>query len=204
MVECNFIWEYTDKEKIDIGEIYNGQKEAMEKARVVAWNKLYRREIIEKAGIVFPEGLCYEDIEFFYKVLPNLNKIGFVKEPLIHYVQRWNSISNYQTERTAEIFQVLDNVISYYKEKGLFEEYKEQLEYTYTRILLCSSLKRITKIKDKKLRMKLINKTWINLKTNFPDWKKNNLLKKKSNKNLYMRSINGFTFHLYKIVFYFK
>ena len=40
MVECDFYWEYPNKQKKDSGEIYQGKQEALEKIRVVAWNKL--------------------------------------------------------------------------------------------------------------------------------------------------------------------
>lgn len=197
MVECDFIWEFPNKQKYDCGQIYNGKKEALEKARVVAWNKLIKREILEKEKIEFPFGLRYEDVEFFYKLLPSLNKISFVKKYFIHYVQRDNSIVNTQNSKTKDIFKALDNVIDYYKKNDYYKEYKEQLEYTYARLLLCSSLKRMCKIKDKDERKKALNDTWNNLNTKFPDWKKNKLLKKNSLKNIYMRSMNRFTFYIY-------
>ncbi len=197
MVECDFIWEYSDKQKYDCGQIYNSKKEALEKARVVAWNKLIKREILEKEKIEFPFGLRYEDVEFFYKLVPSLNKISFVKKFFIHYVQRDNSIVNTQNSKTMDIFKVLDNVIDYYKKNNYYQEYKNQLEYTYTRLLLCSSLKRMCKIDNKEERKKAFEETWNNLNTKFPDWKKNKLLKKKSFKNIYMRSVNRFTYNVY-------
>ena len=197
MVECDFIWEYPDKQKYDCGQIYNDKKEALEKARVVAWNKLIKREILEKEKIEFPFGLRYEDVEFFYKLVPSLNKISFVKKFFIHYVQRNNSIVNTQNSKTMDIFKVLDNVIDYYKKNNYYEEYKDQLEYTYTRLLLCSSLKRMCKIDNKEERKKAFEETWNSLNTKFPDWKKNKLLKKKSFKNIYMRSVNRFTYNVY-------
>ena len=197
MVECDFIWEYPDKKRIDIGEIYSGKKEALEKARVVAWNKLYKREVVINSHILFPKGLIYEDVEFFYKIIPSLSKIGFIKKPFIHYIQRDNSISNTQNERTKEIFTILDNVINYYKENKLYEEYKEELEYTYSRLLLCSSLKRMAKIQNKKIKKELMKETWEKLNSTFPDWKKNKILHKHSTKNLYMRSINKISFKIY-------
>lgn len=48
LVECNFYWVYNKKNKKDIGEKYSGKKQMLEKARVVAWNKLYRKEILDK------------------------------------------------------------------------------------------------------------------------------------------------------------
>lgn len=202
MVECDFIWEYPNKKHIDIGIVYDNKKDMLTYGRVVAWNKLIKRTIIEKYKIEFPKGLRYEDVEYFYKMLPYYNKVSFVKEPLIHYIQRDSSISKVQNERTKEIFIVLNNVINYYKENDLYEDFKEELEYTYARILLCSSLFRIVKIKDKKVKKTLLNKTWISLNEKFPNWKKNKILKiHKSNKNLYMRTVNKFTFRIYSFIF---
>ena len=202
MVECDFIWEYPDKKVTDTGIVYHNKKDMITYARVVAWNKLIKRELIEKANVIYPKGLRYEDIEFFYKMVPFYNKVSFVKEPLVHYIQRDSSISNVQNERTKEIFEVLDNSINYYKEKGLFDEYKDELEYTYARILLCSSLFRMVRIQNKETRKNLLAKTWDKLNTTFPDWKKNPILKRdKTKKNLYMRTINKVTYKIYCFIF---
>ena len=197
MVECDYIWEYPKKKRNDIGIIYNGKKEAIEKARVVAWNKLIKREIIESKNIKFPFGLRYEDVEFFYKLVPYLNKISFCKKILLHYTQRENSIANTQNTRTKDIFKVLENVINYYKENEFYEEYIEQIEYVYVKFLLCSSLKRMCKIKNKQEREQALEETWNNINNKFPKWKKNKILKKISLKNLYMRSNNRITFKIY-------
>lgn len=202
MVECDFYWEYPNKRKEDIGIIYSGKKEMLEKVRVVAWNKLIKREILEKSKVEFPKGYRYEDVEFTYKLIPYLDKISFLKKPCIHYIQRENSISNSQNERTKEIFEVLEHVIDYYKENDLYDDYKEELEYVYTRYLLCSSLLRIVKIDDKVVRKKLLNKTWENLNTKFPNWKNNKVLKRnKSMKDLYMKTVNKFTYKIYCKIF---
>ncbi len=202
MVECDFIWEYSNKKKIDKGKSYINKKEMMIYGRVVAWNKLIKKSVLDNAKIEFPKGLRYEDVEFFYKIIPYCNKISFVKEPLVHYVQRDSSIANSQNERNKEIFVVLDNVISYYKENNLYEEYKVELEYTYTRLLLCSSLFRMLKIEDTEVKKSLLNETWQKLNTTFPNWKKNEILKNyKSKKNLYMRTVNKFTYKIYSQIF---
>lgn len=205
MVECDFWWEYPNKTKQDIGILYQGKHDALVKARVVAWNKLIRKDIIDKYDIRFPKRYKYEDVEFFYKLNPHLDKISFVKKPFIHYIQRNNSLSNSQNERTKEIFYVLDNVIKYYKEQNIYDEYKEELEYVYTRYLLCSSFLRIVKIEDKEIRNKVLTETWDRLNKNFPEWKKNKILKsEKSGKNLYIKSVNKFTYKLYSNIFKMK
>ena len=202
MVECDFIWEYPNKSRIDTGEIYHGKHEMLEKVRVVAWNKLIKKSVLDKANVQFPKGFRYEDIEFTYKLLPYIEKVSFLKKPCVHYIQRDTSISNTQNERTKEILDVFDNVIKYYKEKGLYEEYFSQIEYTYARVLLCSSLKRMCKIADKSVRIKLLNLTWEKLNSNFPNWKKNSILKNNNSaKGLYMKSVNRFTYKIYTMIF---
>lgn len=202
MVECNFYWVYDKKTKKDIGQRYKGKKQMFEKARVVAWNKLYKKEMLDKAKIEFPKGLRYEDVEFFYKLIPYIERVSFVKEPLIYYVQRKKSIVNTQNEKTKDIFTVLENVISYYKENNLYEEYKEVIEFTFTRLILCSSFKRMCKIKDKVMRKQLLNEAWINLNEKFPNWKENRILNTELNyKKRYMLSVNRFTYRLYSRIY---
>ena len=201
MVECDFYWEYPDKLKKDVGVIYNGKKEMLENVRVVAWNKLIRREILEKTEVKFPKGYRYEDVEFTYKLVPFIEKVSFLKKPCVHYIQREDSISNSQNERTKEIFDVLDHVIDYYKEKGIYETYQEEIEYIYVRYAFCSSLLRIVKIEDVALQEKLLNLTWEKVNTNFPNWKRNSILKKgKGLKNLYLKTINQFTYNIYTTI----
>ena len=204
MVECDFYWEYPDKNKRkeDKGVIYNGKKEMLEKVRVVAWNKLIKKEILEKSRVLFPKGLRYEDVEFTYKLVPYLDRVSFLKKPCIHYIQREGSISNNQNERNKEIFQVLDNVIKFYKENNLYDEYKDELEYVYVRYAFCSSLLRIVKIKDENIQSELLELTWRKVNETFPNWKQNTVLKsKKDLKSIYLKTINKFTFDMYSTLF---
>ncbi|MCI9016934.1 MAG: glycosyltransferase [Clostridia bacterium] len=202
IVECDFYWKYPKKYKIDVGEKYFEKKEALEKARVVVWNKLYKRKLIIDSKITFPKGLQYEDVEFFYKLVPHIDRISFVKQPMLYYIQRKNSLISTHNKKVGDIFTVLDNVILYYKEHKIYEDYKEQLEYTYTRLLLCSSLQRICKIRNKLLRKELLNKTWISLNEKFPCWKQNKILNTEKNmKKTYMLSVNRFTYKIYTLLF---
>lgn len=201
MVECDFCWEYPDKTRKDIGEIYRGTNEMIEKIRVVAWNKLIKKEILEDTKIQFPKGYRYEDVEFTYKLIPYIKNVSFLKEECIHYIQRDGSISNSQNERTKEIFDVLEHVLQYYKEIGIYEKYKTELEYIYTRYAFCSSLRRISKIQDETVQENLLKLTWYNVQEKFPNWKQNSILKTKFNaKNIYMRTINKFTFKMYATI----
>lgn len=197
-VECDFIWEFPNKIRVDKQYPYKNKKEMLSFVRVVAWNKLIKSQLITDNNLEFPKGLRYEDVEFTYKLIPFVNKFAYVDKPFIHYVQREGSIANVQNERTAEIFTVLDNVIEFYKKNNIYEEYRDELEYNYARYLLCSSLKRMCKIKDKTIREKLLTESWERLNLNFPNWKENVILKTVNiGKNKYMRTVNKSTYKIY-------
>ena len=201
-VECDFIWEFPNKIRVDKQYPYKNKKEMISFVRVVAWNKLIKRQLITDNNLEFPKGLRYEDVEFTYKLIPFINKFTYVDKPFIHYVQREGSIVNVQNERTAEIFTVLDNVIEFYKKNNIYEEYRDELEYNYARYLLCSSLKRMCKIKDKTIREKLLTESWERLNLNFPNWKENVILKTVNiGKNKYMRTINKTTYKIFTSIF---
>ena len=196
-VECDFLWEYPDKSLESKGKQYSNKKEMFIYTRVVAWNKLIKREIVQENHLEFPRGYRYEDVEFFYKLLPLIHNYGIVQKPFIHYVQRENSISNVQNTRTKEIIDVLGHVIDYYKRNQLFDEYKEEIEYTYTRYILCSSMLRMVMIENRKERKEIINLAWKSLNTQFTNWKENIYLKEKGLKNLYMKTVNNITLKMY-------
>ena len=150
---------------------------------VSPWNKIIKREVYLNSGVTFPEGLIYEDTAWFANLIPFLDKIGKVDLPLFNHVVNENStMTTRQEERTANIFPVMDNMLSFYKEKGLLNEYKEEVEYFYARILLLSSLARISKIRNKTLRKELALKSIRKVKENFPNYKNNK----------YLSGLNGF------------
>ena len=59
---------------------------------VVLWNKIYKKEYLDKIGEKFPEGFIYEDLPFFFGTYLPANKIQIVwKNFYIYRVNRKNS-----------------------------------------------------------------------------------------------------------------
>lgn len=52
---------------------------------IAAWDRLYKRELIERGGLLFPEGVVYEDQPFSIKAMLLAKKITVVNEPLYYY-----------------------------------------------------------------------------------------------------------------------
>lgn len=57
---------------------------------VVAWNKLYRKKMIENSRFIV--GKYHEDEYFFNEIMPKCKKVACIKDPLYYYVQRPGSI----------------------------------------------------------------------------------------------------------------
>ena len=88
----------------------------------------------------------------------------------------------------ADIFRVLENILNFYKDKGFYDEYKAELEYFCVKILLCSSLSRIGRVRDKALQDELLNQTFSFIQAYFPQYKRNPYFSGRI--GLYIRFVN--------------
>lgn len=159
---------------------------------------LYRRETLNSSKVTFTEGKIYEDTAFYLKLIPYIKKIAVIEEPLAYRVRHQNSTTTTFTfQKVSQIFPVIDEAINYYRQHQLWEQYKEELTYFCVKVLLCSSMKRICKIKDKEERKRLVDKTIIYLEENFEGYHNNIYVKSRGIVNLYIRSFNKASAGLY-------
>lgn len=193
MVTCGVKMIYKDHE-VDVTPGYLEDligKEAI-KAQMydfypAACNKIYKRALFK--DLSFKKGVAYEDVEFMYRLLPNVNKIGVVDGFYYEYMQREGSITYTFNEKLYDMVNNFDSIFKYYKEHNLFDEYYEELEYVYVRYSLATFIKRMAKCKDKKKYLEAVDYALTKVKENFPDYKKNKYLKK-SKKGLYLKYFN--------------
>lgn len=81
---------------------------------VVAWNKLYRKEIW--SNISYPVGRYHEDEFVYHRLLMCTEKIAFICDPLYHYVQRGGSIMMTSSfGRVSDIIHAMNERISLLK-----------------------------------------------------------------------------------------
>lgn len=162
LVECDFHYISEDGQ----------EKKTYESA--APWNKLIRRELLLQQEILFPEGYIYEDTSFYLKLLPYVRRRAKMMGVYVYHRDRGDSTMNgNKSQRVENIFPVLQDALDFYKKKGLMEAYGKKLEYFCTRVLLCSSLGRISRIPDRRLRRELQKKTFDFLQQNFPEYRKN-------------------------------
>lgn len=181
---------------------YTGKRDMFIDPMLAPWNKIYRRELLQNSEVIFPEGLIYEDTAFCLKAISLVDKFAFVPEKfVVHFFRGTSTMNVNKSHKVADIFKVLKDVIIYYKKQRLYEEYREELEYIIVKILLCSSLKRIAEIPDRRLRKRFCNDTWDMIQEYYPDYKNNQYMKDKSNIFRYMKCVTGWNIGLFCNIF---
>jgi glycosyltransferase involved in cell wall biosynthesis len=156
---------------------YNNQKEMFINPQVSPWNKLYRRDVLLQQGVDFPEGYIYEDTSFFLKTIPYIQMSACLDEAMVFYHLRDSStINSNKNRKVSDIFDVLEDALAFYKKTSFENQYQQELEYFCVKIAFCSSLSRIGRVEDKKIKQALLDQTWEFVNTHFPDYKKNKYL----------------------------
>lgn len=95
-----------------------------------ACSKLCRRSLFMDSGLRFPSRVWYEDMRTMPKLYLLTDKITATDRQWYIYVQRSGSITrSANLERNLEIIDAMDDLSGYYKSKGKYEEYRNELEY---------------------------------------------------------------------------
>lgn len=142
---CNLKVVYDNKEKNHNTNVYSFKKVDLEKepekilgilAMPVLWNKLYKRELILKYSIKFPNYSFSEDVEFLYKLFLHVKVVSKVEKNLYNYYQRLDSATKkIKLDTIEQVRKVLINIESYInknfpKKKSIFNLYKIQFLYS--------------------------------------------------------------------------
>ncbi len=94
------------------------------------WNQIYKRELLNSNDILFPDNreLTYEDSLFNIKAYTFAKKVEFVSETLyFHRTTNSNTFNRYEYRQYCKFNNYVHGVISFLKEQGLFEEYKNEM-----------------------------------------------------------------------------
>ena len=83
-------------------------RKVISKANVLLWNKIFKRDIVTRFGISFPDGYKCDDDAFFYQYYAVAKRIKFIDSVLYNYLQRENSIMSNMYEKRSRDY--LDGV----------------------------------------------------------------------------------------------
>ena len=137
------------------------------------WNKVYRTAFLKEIGFAFPPRIWNEDIACIPALSLHAKKIGYLKEALVYYRQRDNSITSKNTfnMRNLEIVDAMDHLTSLLKDSIL----QDELEYlVFYQLCYFASIRFLEADKEKEL-VQLID----HLNQCFPEWESNHYVRAK-------------------------
>jgi len=117
MVLCSFYNEYSTKKTTEhIVKPFRNKIELMQNTYAFPsfWNKLFKRELLTKFKISFPNEINYgEDLTMTPRLIYYSSIVAFVEKPLYHYIHYNNqsftsSFSDNNVEQSLQVIQYLD------------------------------------------------------------------------------------------------
>lgn len=155
----------------------------------VAWNKLYRTAFFRETGLAYPSRVWYEDIRTTPKLMALARRMVFLGDIGYNYLQRQGSIMNSgKVARNVEIIEAFDDILPWFREQGLFAEYRQELEYLAVfHAYLTASVRVI--LADRK--SPLLARLAAYLQEQFPTWRKNAYLPRLGAKRRLLVSLLG-------------
>lgn len=184
MAVCDYYknFEETNKSVIDIisdmdvRKIYNLKDNPylFNQINLSPWNKLYKKDLINLNIENFSETLKYEDVPFVVRMLLTASSIGKVNVPLYHYVIHKNSETTVMNEKVFDLFEIFDILLREHSNK---EYIKDELDYLIVQRLSDYNIQQRNQ-KNRKIRNKFIDESFLYLEKNIPNYK-NNLYYKK-------------------------
>jgi len=95
------------------------------------WQKFYTREIINRAGVNFAEGVSYEEPLFTYPLKFFVDKVAVTEVPLYYYIyNEQGTTANYMSKpsKILEHLQVQQQVYEFMRNIPQYSVYKEEIE----------------------------------------------------------------------------
>lgn len=113
---------------------------------VYAWNKIFRKSIIDKYSLRFPVGLLFEDCVFTYSYLSISNYGYYLNDRFYSYLIRKNSIMsslNKNNKKGIDHIYCMKELFNFYNKNNLIVSYKcffESLFIRYIKLAIKYSL----------------------------------------------------------------
>ena len=96
------------------------------------WTFLYKRELIEKYSIRYPEDRSADDSFFLACALMTSKSVARVDAPFYHYLIRPGSVcTTKDSVKYRKRLMVFSKLMAYAKEQGIYSEFKQEIDFLY-------------------------------------------------------------------------
>lgn len=164
-----------------------------------ACNKVIRKKLFIENGIEFPERLWFEDVATIFKLFPYA-RMGYINKAFYVYLERTGSIMNSsKCDKNIDMVTAMNSVLDFYKEKGLYNKYYDELEFVASFHLYYLSSIRVMRIDSKHPLLKVYKKY---MEKEFPNFRANKYLGKKE--KIIIRLLDKRMYSVIDFIFYAK
>ncbi len=145
----------------------------------VVWNKLYRASLLKDNNIKFREKKWYEDFDFVIKTICYAKKVSIMPKSYYYYLLRQGStMNNSNAERNLEILEAMDEILKFFKDRNIYSDYIEELEFLAVfHIYLPTNVRIIRSNATWAKKHEIIHKINSYMDSNFSNYKKNKYIK---------------------------
>lgn len=174
-------------------------KETILQTDISVCNKVFKKDLIDKYNITFPEKLLYEDAAFFYKYISISKNVFYIPEKYYFYLRHESSImvKTFQTTSKAiDHLYIFENIYCFYKNNNLVEQYNSLINTIFENYFYLSY---IHSTEEKKKEVCNLGKKFIvqlNLNQDYDKLIQQFIIKQHYSKNKFIN--NNFTKYLYK------
>ena len=135
--------------------------------------KIYKRGIIFDYPNRFPEGIFYEDNAISNSWMLRAKHFEYIQEPMYYYYQHnASTVHTITKERCEHRMEAARIMVEEAKQFGFYEEYKEEIESSFTTLFYVNTLFSYM-MGVKKLEISFIKKMGEEMRKTFPDFRKN-------------------------------
>lgn len=168
---CNIKRVY--KNKISLNQI--ARSDAVECKYPALWNKMCKKELIDKYNIKFLENIWYEDLAFGAEVYLVCNDFIVTDSYIYNYIQHENSLSRATDDRIFDIYKITEEIEEFAKKNNVYESKFSTIEFISIYHILVGTIYRASF--HKKFSSKLIKEIYLRVIEKYPNWNKNKHIK---------------------------
>jgi len=138
---------------------------------------IFRRDLIEKRSIRFPEDRSADDSFFLACALMTASSVARVDAPFYHYLIRPGSVTTTKDSvKYKKRLAVFSKLMAYAKAQGVYEELQPEMDFLYIKKGYLSSLVNYT-INAQEPKKEVFAEIYKALLTEVPDYKQNRYMK---------------------------
>ena len=181
VADLEYYWESGERKPFIQKGLREGVSDDIKKSTMLSPlntnNKLFNRKFFNSLNLEFPIGMWHEDIPVIMQVIARAKSIGYYSRVGMHYTQRSDSSSIMGSKynvKMYDLFTVMKGVVNSFKELGIYDTYKDELEYLFIEHFLLYGAFRFMRTDHYK---ELMAESFKTVRDYFPDYLNNRYFK---------------------------